>query len=396
MNYSEWEVETPEGYQSFSSVRKLLKPFYYHFEFVDGSKLKCSADHKIMTSEGWKEAKDISFFDCVIGKEGDLEISFINIINDEIEVYDLLEVLNGNQYYTNGILSHNCSFIGSSGTLISGAKLKSMVHKTPVFDKNDIKQYIPPESGKNYVMVVDPGEGKGLDYSAIQVIDITKMPYEQVCVYQSNLVTPADFAEVIFRMGKTYNNCPVLIEINSIGGQVSYILQNELEYENILRTTTAGRSGKQITYNIGKNTDNGLRTTVSTKATGCSLLKLIIEADQLIINDWQTIEQLSRFSRKGRSYEAESGAHDDLIMPLVIFAWLTDQKYFKEYTDINTLTKIRQTTEEELNSSFELIGYVLTGDETIDEPIIDDSKHISDLFSASAKFKTILDTLLID
>jgi len=60
----------------------------------------------------------------------------------------------------------------------------------------------------------------------------------------------------------------------------------------------------------------------------------LIEKDQLIINDYETIQELSRFSQKGTSYEAEEG-HDDLVMCCVLFAWLTAQPYFKEVTDVD-------------------------------------------------------------
>jgi hypothetical protein len=63
----------------------------------------------------------------------------------------------------------------------------------------------------------------------------------------------------------------------------------------------------------------------------------LIEQEQLVIHDYETIKELSTFSRRGTSFEAESGCHDDLVMCLVLFAWLSDQQFFKDMTDINTL-----------------------------------------------------------
>jgi len=74
----------------------------------------------------------------------------------------------------------------------------------------------------------------------------------------------------------------------------------------------------------------------------------MIEQDQLIINDFDTINELSTFSRKGVSYEAEPGCNDDLVMCLVLFAWLAAQQYFNSITDINTLTKLRQKSEDQM------------------------------------------------
>jgi hypothetical protein len=80
------------------------------------------------------------------------------------------------------------------------------------------------------------------------------------------------------------------------------------------------------------------------------MLKLLIEQRQLIINDHQTIFELSRFSKKKNSYEAEDGCNDDLVMALVIFAWMSDQQYFKDLTNISTLKELRDKTDDELES----------------------------------------------
>jgi hypothetical protein len=161
------------------------------------------------------------------------------------------------------------------------------------------------------------------------------------------MVTPIDYADVIFRVVKSYNNAATLVEINDIGEQVSSSLHHDFEYDNILFTESAGRLGKRITTGFGGSIDKGIRTTKSVKSVGCSILKLLVEQNQLIVNDFNTISELSTFSRKGVSYEAESGTHDDMVMGLVLFAWLSDQSYFKDITDINTLARLREKTEEE-------------------------------------------------
>jgi hypothetical protein len=178
------------------------------------------------------------------------------------------------------------------------------------------------------------------------------MPYQQVCVFRSNEVTPADYASIIYRTARAHNDASVLVEINDIGEQVSHALLYDLNYENILYTENAGRSGKRITAGFGGagkgSTDKGIKTTKVVKSVGCSLLKLLIEQGQMIINDHETVNELTTFSKKGVSYEAETGKHDDLVMCLVIFAWLSDQTYFKELTDINTIQKLRDKTEEDI------------------------------------------------
>ena len=262
-----------------------------------------------------------------------------------------------------------CEFQGSSGTLISGNALKSLVIKTPLTEKNGMSMFEAPLSNRNYVCIADVSRGKGLDYSAFQIIDITEMPYKQVCCFRDNLVTPIDYTEIIFRTCKAYNECSVLIEINDIGGQVVDSLHYDFEYDNIMYTQSSGRGGKKISSG-NKSSERGVRTTKSVKAIGCSVLKLLIEQNQLIINDHTTIRELSTFSRKGISYEAESGCNDDMVMCLVLFAWVSDQKYFREITDINTLAKLREKSEEQLEN--ELLPFGFRNDGYDEEPEVID------------------------
>jgi hypothetical protein len=243
-----------------------------------------------------------------------------------------------------------CSFIGSTSSLIPGSTLKLIISDItdPIHSANGLSVYKDPVVGKTYTMVVDVSRGKGLDYSAFHVFDISSMPYEQVCVYRNNTITPVDYAEVVQKIAKIYNEAYVLVETNDIGGQVVDTLHFDFELDNIFYTETAGRAGKRISSGFGQGADRGVRTTTPVKATGCSILKLLLEQRQLMIYDFETVQELSTFVRKGKSYEAEPGKHDDLVMGLVLFAWLSTQAMFKNLTDINTLMQLREKTESEI------------------------------------------------
>lgn len=257
-----------------------------------------------------------------------------------------------------------CAWIGSSGTLISGAVLKTLVSANPIVSRDGLSVYKEKEGNHQYVLVADVSRGKGLDYSAFQVIDVTQMPYVQVCTYKNNMVTPLDYAGTIFQTAKAYNNASILVEINDTGGQVADSLFYDYEYEGIIYTENAGARGKRISAGFtkgGGSTDRGVRTTKTVKAIGCSMLKLLVEQRQLIINDHNTIFEMSRFSKKGTSYEAEPGCNDDLVMGLVLFGWMSDQQYFRDLTDINTLMKLRDKTDEELENDLVPFGFIDTG-----------------------------------
>ncbi len=361
---AKYEILTPFGWSDFIGVKREKKNDLVTITTSNNNVLTCTRDHLIKNGDGdFVTAISLDIGAEISTKNSKECIKFISFGSDNEEyVYDLLEVDKGNQYFTNNLISHNCEFQGSSGTLISGSTLKNLVHKTPITDSYKLSVYEYPVKGRTYSTVVDVSRGKGLDYSAFQIIDITKMPYKQVCVFRDNLSSPIEFAEIINRTCKAYNECAILIEINDIGEQVSELLQYDFEYENLLFTESAGRSGKRITGGFsGKSADKGIRTTKTVKSIGCSMLKLLIEQNQLIVNDYNTIKELSTFSKKGTSYEAESGCNDDLVMCLVLFAWLSDQKYFKELTDINTLAKLREKSIEDMENEMLSFGFIDDG-----------------------------------
>jgi hypothetical protein len=180
-----------------------------------------------------------------------------------------------------------------------------------------------------------------------------------------------DFAMFIQTTAKLYNEAYVFVEINDIGEQVGNDLLFTFEYENVLMTVNQGRMGKKLVAGFGTpKTDKGIRTTKLVKNVGCHMLKVLVEQNQLIINDYETIEELSRFSKKGNSYEAEPGATDDLTMCLVLFSWMTNQILFKELTNIHTLIKLREKAEEEIIEEMLPFGFIEDGDDK-DEPIPD-------------------------
>ena len=79
--------------------------------------------------------------------------------------------------------------------------------------------------------------GASIDYSAFTIVDVTEMPLKLYVSISSNDISPLMFPTVINQMSSHYNQAYVLVEVNDIGQQVSDILNNEIEYENLLSTT---------------------------------------------------------------------------------------------------------------------------------------------------------------
>ena len=257
-----------------------------------------------------------------------------------------------------------CEFIGSTHTLISATKLRTMVFKTPVFSKNGLDVYEEPIKNALYCMIVDTAQGKDQDYSAISIFDISQIPYRQVAKYRSNKISPMLYPDIIFHIGKKYNMSWVLLEVNDVGSQVAETLHYDLEYENIIVSSMKGRAGQQIGGGFAKNIQLGIRTSKQLKRIGCSALKEMIESDKLIISDFDTISELTTFAVKNNSYEAEEGSNDDLAMTLVIFSWLVQQRYFKDLTDLDIRKKLADEQMKALEDDLLPFGIIDDGRES--------------------------------
>ena len=230
-----------------------------------------------------------------------------------------------------------CSFLGSSLTLIPPENLSKLTPTNPIVIKDGLDVFESPIRGRTYVMTVDVAKGTGGDFSTINVIDITELPYRQVAKYKNNKIAPLLFPNVIYKIAKEYNDAYVLIEIN-ISEQVAHILHYELEYENMLlinKTQKGLNKGQIVGGGFGSKPQLGVQTDKKVKRIGCSNLKSLIVENRLIINDVDTIAELSTFIEVRDSFEADDGYHDDLVMGLVIFSWLTGQQFFKELNNVN-------------------------------------------------------------
>ena len=226
-------------------------------------------------------------------------------------------------------------FIGSSATLISGTKLRSLAFHNPISSDEGLDIYEQPIPGRLYIATVDCAEGVEADYSTINVVDVTETPYRQVAKYRNNKLPLLFFPTIIYSVAKKYNEAYALIETNNIGQQVVAILHDDLEYENIYKLEHHHIKGQSISAGFRRSTSFGIKTTKSVKKIGCANLKTLIENNKLIINDFDTIAEMNTFSRVRDTYAAEEGNNDDLVMGLVLFAWLTAQTFFKDSTSID-------------------------------------------------------------
>ena len=136
-----------------------------------------------------------------------------------------------------------------------------------------------------------------------------------------------------------------------------------------------GRAGQIVGQGFsGTKVQMGVKMSKTVKAQGCSNLKTLIEDDKLLVKDYNIVSELTTFIQNKQSFEADEGYNDDLVMCLVIFAWLAQQEYFKEMTDQDIRKRIYEEQKNAIEQDMAPFGFIDDGLE--DDTIIDDTGNI--------------------
>lgn len=196
------------------------------------------------------------------------------------------------------------------------------------------RRYRTPELGEFFCVFADTAAG-GADYCAVQFLSKTKL--DVPVVYHSKVTATEMTPQVHLELEKIYDAThvkPVVAFERNNGGMY------ELE-----RLATLNRSGKYTIYqektNIGSTASTvqspklGWTTSSATRPVMLSMLKEAIDTRLLKLYDRPTINELFSFvvvqtSSRWKA-QAESGAHDDLVMSLA-GAW---QLYQTEQPEAN-------------------------------------------------------------
>lgn len=268
-----------------------------------------------------------------------------------------------------------CKFLGSSLTLVAADTIAQMSPIPTIYSKDGLDVYESAQKDHTYVIVADTAKGVGGDYSAFQIIDATQMPYKLVGKYRDNKISPLLYPSIIYKVAKEFNEAFVLVEINT-SEQVAEILYGDYEYENIISVTRT-TSGQVVNGGFGGGkTQLGVTTDKKVKRIGCSNFKSMVEEKKLLIHDADTISEISTFIQRKNSYMADEGYHDDLVMPLVLFSWLTTNSYFKELTNVNLRKELYENRIKMIEEEVTPFGFINNGDDENDQKIVDTTGQV--------------------
>jgi len=278
---------------------------------------------------------------------------------------------------------HGVEFLGAEGTLVSGhtvaqkmrqAEAKEIYMGINVYERPRIDAENPDNSDQ-YFITVDVSKGQGLDYHAFTVWNTSRLPYTQAATFRDNELDTMLFPNILASVGHYYNSAPILIESN-IASEVGYLLFSELEYENVLWTKKDDKGKVQLKYGGGGKARIGVDTTQSVKSLGCAALKSLIENDQIKIIDKNMIAEFTTFTAKGKSFEAQEGSNDDLVMTAVIFAWATRQDLFKDLSNNDARKVIIDQKQEDDVVNLRLPFGFRTGGQQEEEETFSDGNYL--------------------
>ena len=252
----------------------------------------------------------------------------------------------GKRYFAQ---NYELEFLGSSNTLISAYTLKNLepcdeniVSYNTLFD--GLRIFEEPIKNNHYIVGVDPNKC-GIDNLAIQVLNVTELPFKQVASYNSN-ISYLNAPSKIFDLGRHYNNAMIIVE-NNIDNSIVDTLYYQYEYD--------GEIYKEKNKNL-----LGFRTTKKSKKILLSILKKLIEENKLIIKDKKTIDELFVFVEQNNgSFSAQDGFKDDLVMALCVC--LAPFIEIKDFEDFQTFLKFIETENELLEKEHDQMRELFVG-----------------------------------
>lgn len=384
-----YQILTPDGWSDFSDVRRLYRKQLLKIN-TKNQQLICTLDHKLKLFKGdFIKAQQLVMGDVL--SQGEVVISIDKIDNSNpVYVYDVMDVEKNNQYYTNGLVSHNCGntfhrlwteaeqgnnrfntiklpwnlhpqrdqewrdaqtkqlgqkqaarqcdcqFASSGDNVISNEVLQAL-------DKECISEPIQkmhhdelwvwrfPQKSENYILSADVARGDGSDFSAFQIIAIQKN--QQVAEFKGKIST-TEFGQLIVRTARMYNDALVIVENASIGWAVLQEIINQ-GYKNVYYHKKDYKyidpelhSKIRQSKVLQKQRDIiGFTTSSRTRPLIIERMITIIQNREFIIHSKRLLNQFWTFIWLNGKQQAMRGYNDDLVMAMAIGIWVRNTAY---------------------------------------------------------------------
>ena len=215
------------------------------------------------------------------------------------------------------------AFLVSGSSVFDPEIVNKMLPSTPIstrvfnmdagaFDEGregslELWQY--PDWESNYIVSADVSLGVGQDYSTATVMTTDR---QVIAMYRNNRVDPSLFGDVLFYLGRYFNNALLAVESNSMGIATLNRLK-QMNYVNLYYQTKAANMD---------NTEGdrpGFRTTSASKPMIIGYLKWAIEDEDIGLPSKHMISELKSYvSNDNGSTGALPGCNDDTVIAVAI------------------------------------------------------------------------------
>jgi len=166
-----------------------------------------------------------------------------------------------------------------------------------------------PKFEDRFIIGADVALGVGQDYSTAVVMNKER----EICaLFRDNYTDPSVFGDILFYLGRYYNNALLAVESNSLGIATLNRLK-QMNYINLYYQTKAANLSSE------ESAKPGFRTTVSTKPMIIGNLKRAVEEEDIAIWSDVIISELRTYvAAENGSTNAIAGSYDDTVIALAI------------------------------------------------------------------------------
>lgn len=314
---------------SFDGVVKHINKDRLKIKTIN-KEIEVTLSHYLLNDYGEVFASELNIDDFILTKDGYEKITNIEKIDTEVFVYDLVNVADNSLYLTNGIVSHNCSFLGSGNNFIDEEHIRRIEEsqiKDPIRMEYDDFFWIweDPIRDKSYVMSVDVSTGASDDFSSIIILKQHESHLEQVAEFKHK-VSPDTLGVIANDYGIRYNNAYAIIDITGGIGTMTMKAMLDLGYNNVHYTVSRHEPTKEKLNDYSKEDDNGKVLVpgfvISSSNRGMILteMKRAVEANEIEIKSYRLISEFKTFisTTNSRVADHRRSFNDDLVIALAM------------------------------------------------------------------------------
>jgi len=190
--------------------------------------------------------------------------------------------------------------------------IREFDYETSYFEDNKnghLDMWTAPKFEDRFIIGADVSLGVGQDYSTAVVMNKER----EVCaLFRDNYVDPSVFGDILFYLGRYFNNALLAVESNSLGIATLNRLK-QMNYVNLYYQT------KAASLLNDEGAKPGFRTTISTKPMIIGNLKRAIEEHDIGLHSDVILSELRTYvSAENGSTNALAGNYDDTVMALAI------------------------------------------------------------------------------